>query len=154
MNIHLTEEQISEYIAGYATEDLERHIAACGQCSAKLASFENIVGQFRGSAGDWAGRECSRIPDIATLSGDFRRPHMRSLRWVVAAATLAAIVAAVPAFRKPIELPVAESEESRSDKQLLERVNEHLSQSAPVSLQPLMEMLPPRKDSKNEGVIR
>jgi hypothetical protein len=85
---------------------------------------------------------------MATLSGVFRNSRMRSLRWVAAAATLAAIVAAVPAFRKPIESPVAESEESRSDKQLLERVNSHLSQSAPVSLQPLMEMLPPRNDSK------
>jgi anti-sigma factor RsiW len=153
MNRHLTEEQISEYIAG-ATEDLQRHIAACAQCSAKLASFENMIGQFRGSADDWAGRECTRIPDIATLSGHLHRSRMRSLRWVAVAATLAAIVAAVPAFRKPIESPVAESEEFRSDKQLLERVNANLSQSAPVSLQPLMEMLPPRNDSKNEGVIR
>lgn len=161
MNTHLTEEQISRYIAGYATGELGRHIAGCAQCSAKVASFESIIGQFRGSAGDWAGREC-RLPDIATLSGSFRRSRWRSLRWVAAAATLAAIVAAVPAFRKPVEPPivgavydrayVTESEQSRSDWQLLERVNAHLSQSAPASLQPLMEML--RNDSKNEGEIR
>src|SRR5215475_14080759 len=154
MNTHLTEEQISQYIAGYATGELDRHIAGCPQCSAKLGSFENIIGQFRGSAGDWAGRECPRVPDMATLSGTFRRSRTRSLRWVAAAATLAAIVAAGPAFRKPIEPPVAESEQSRSDEQLLERVNAHLSQRAPASFQPLMDMLPPRNDLKNEGEIR
>jgi len=154
MNTHLTEEQISQYIAGYDTGEIDGHIAGCAQCSATLASFENIIGQFRGSAGDWAGRECPRIPDIATLSGTFRRSRTRSLRWVAAVATLAAIVAAVPALRKPVEPPVGELEQSRSDEQLLERVNAHLSQSAPASLQPLMEMLPPRSDLKNEGEIR
>ena len=153
MNTHLTEEQISQYIAGYGTGELDRHIAGCAQCSAKLGSFENIIGQFRGSAGDWAGREC-RLPDMATLCGIFRRSRTLSLRWVAAAATLAAIAAAFPAFRKPVEPPVAELEQSRSDEQLLERVNAHLSQSAPASLQPLMEMLPPRSDLKNEGEIR
>ena len=154
MNTHLTEEQISLYIAGYATGELDRHIGGCAQCSATLASFENIIGQFRGFAGDWAGRECPRTPDIATLSGTFRRSRTQSLRWVVAAATLAAIVAAVPALRKSVEPPVGDLEQSRSDEQLLERVNAHLSQSAPASLQPLMEMLPSRSDLKNEGEIR
>jgi anti-sigma factor RsiW len=154
MNTHLTEEQISQYIAGYTTGELDRHIAGCAQCSSKLASFENIIGQFRGSADNWAGKECPRILDVATLSGTFHRPRTRSLRWVAAAATLAAIVAVIPAFRKPVEPPVAELEQSRSDAQLLERVNAHLSQSAPASLQPLMEMLPPRSDLKTEGEIR
>ena len=154
MNRHLTEEQLSQYIAGYGTGELDRHIAGCAQCSSKLASFDDIIGQFRGSAGDWADRECSRIPNMATLSGTFRRSRTRSLRWVAAAATLAAIAAAIPAFRKPVESPVVELEQSGSDAQLLERVNAHLSQNAPASLQPLMEMLPPRYDSKNEGGIR
>jgi hypothetical protein len=154
MNIHLTEEQVSQYVAGYATEELEQHVAVCAQCSAQLASFENIIERFRGSVGDWAGRESPRIPDTATFSGALRRSGTRSLRWVAAAATLASIVAALPAFRKPVEPPIAEPEETRLDRILLERVNAHLSQSAPVSLQPLVEMLPTRNDSKNGGVIR
>jgi anti-sigma factor RsiW len=154
MNTHLTEEQISQYIAGYASGELDRHIAGCAQCSTKIASLENIIGKFRGSACDWAGRKCPRIPDMAILSGALRRSRTRSLRWLAAVATLAAIVAALPALRKPVEHPVAELEQSRSDEQLLERVNANLSQSAPASLQPLMEMLPPRNDSKNQGEIR
>lgn len=153
MNTHLTEEQISQCLAGYATDALDRHIGGCVPCAAKLASFQNLIGQFRGSAMDWAASECHRIPDPAILSGALRRSRTRSLRWVAAAATLAAIVAAIPALRKPIEPPV-ESEQSQLDQQLLERVNAHLSQNAPVSLQPLMEMLPPHHDSKNEGEIR
>jgi len=66
---------------------------------------------------------------------------MRTLRWLTAAAVLA-IVAGIPAYKKSIdrEREIQAARESELDAQLLDRVNTHLSRTAPAPLQPLMEM--------------
>jgi hypothetical protein len=52
------------------------------------------------------------------------------------------VLAAIPAYKKTVEQEreAKAAQESQLDTQLLERVNAHLSRTAPASLQPLMGM--------------
>ena len=83
----------------------------------------------------------SAVPDVQRAADRWHQTRMRTLRWLTAAAVLA-IVAGIPAYKKSIdrEREIQAARESELDAQLLDRVNTHLSRTAPAPLQPLMEM--------------
>jgi hypothetical protein len=155
MNIHLTDEQISKWIAGDSTPKEHRHGLECAQCAAKLTSLQNALSAFRSSATTWAEKQgAGNVPDTILVPGA-QRARTRSLRRLAAAAAVV-IVALIPAYKR-----VAERErearamrESQFDAQLLERINAHLSRTAPASLQPLMEMTSNSNDVRKEGDYR
>jgi hypothetical protein len=153
MNGHLTEEQISRWIAGNSGAEVDSHVRECAQCNAKLSSFGIAMSAFRDSANRFANQQYSgRVLDAGSLHRAFRQSRMRSWRWLAVAAA-GVIAAAVPVYKRSIQStpePVA-VEESQVDAQLLERVNAHLSQTAPVSFQPLSEMFLTVSDSRTEG---
>ena len=150
MNTHLTEEQISNWIACDGGSELALHVRECAECSARLTAFKAAMSAFRETANGFANHQYSaRILNAERLLRASRQARMRSFRWLAVAA-VAAIVAAVPVYKRSIQStrePIA-VEESQVDAQLLERVNAHLSQTAPVSFQPLSEMFLTVSDSK------
>jgi hypothetical protein len=152
MNSHLTEEQISNWIAGDSGAQLDLHVRECAECSAKLTAFKAAMSAFRESANLFANQQYpGRVLDAERLLRAARQARMRSLRWLAVAAA-AATVAAVPVYHRSIQSTQPMTvEESQVDAQLLERVNAHLSQTAPVSFQPLPEMFLTVSDSKTEG---
>lgn len=153
MNTHLTEDQISKWVADDGGVELGFHVRECAECSAKLRAFKVAMSAFRESVNGFADQQHSgRVLDADRLLRASRQARMRSLRWLaVAAATV--IVIAVPVYNRSPQSAhePATVEESHVDAQLLERVNAHLSQTAPVSFQPLTEMFLTVSDSKKEG---
>jgi len=153
MNTHLTEEQISNWIAGDGGAELDLHVRECVKCSAKLTAFKIAVSAFRESVNGFANQQySSQVLNADRLLRAARQARMRSLRWLAVAAA-ATIVAAVPVYQRSVQSTPAPMtvDESQVDAQLLERVNAHLSQTAPVSFQPLTEMFLTVSDSKTEG---
>jgi hypothetical protein len=156
MTTHLNDEQVSKWIAGTGTDEEKQHCRECAQCRASINSFQDDLSRFGGAVAHWADKQrVSAIPDVQRMTGIWHQVRMRSLRWVAVAAAVT-IVAGIPAYKRSIDRDreVQSAQESQLDEQLLERVNAHLSRTAPVSLQPLMEMLPNRndpKDIKKEG---
>ena len=51
---HLSAEQISQWLTGDRTPQLERHLSQCPECRAALGRFENTLAQFRGAVRDWS----------------------------------------------------------------------------------------------------
>jgi len=156
MTTHLNDEQISKWIAGASTAEERQHCRECEQCRFSVNSFEDDLSRFGGAVAHWADKQrVSAIPDVQRMTGLSHQSRMRALRWVAAAAVVT-IVAGIPAYKRSTdrEHEVQPAQQSQFDAQLLDRVNAHLSRSAPVSLQPLMEMVPNRndpKDIKKEG---
>jgi hypothetical protein len=151
MTTHLNDEQMSKWIAGASTAEEQQHCSDCEQCRASVNSFQDDLFRFGGAVANWADQQrASAIPDVQRMTRISHPSHMRSLRWVAAAAAVT-IVAGIPAYKRSIdrEHKIQAAEESQLDAQLLERVNAHLSRTAPASLQPLMEMLPNRNDTKD-----
>lgn len=152
MNNHLTSEQISRWLTGERTFEEETHLRGCARCAAELDAVRQVFSGFRNSAVNWADREGARaVPDTASLLRAPGRTGVRRLR-LVAAAALVVVLSVVPVYRKSIEQQhEAEAmRESSLDAELLERVNAHLSQTVPVSLQPLT-TLASGANGKNEG---
>jgi hypothetical protein len=98
MNSHLTEDQISEWIAGGRSREAEQHLHDCPECTAQIGATQKSLLLFRDSgyqAADYWQRQPSQSPRaLRLLSG-------RSLSgWIPAAAAVAlAIVAAVALYR-------------------------------------------------------
>jgi hypothetical protein len=156
MNTHLDDEQISRWIAGDSTAEEQQHCLECARCRASVSSFEDDLSRFGGAVSYWADKQrVSTIPNVQRVAILWHQARLRSLRWVAVAAAVT-IVAGIPAYRKSVDSQrdPQTTQESQLDAQLLDRVNAHLSRTAPESLQPLMEMLPSTnnlKDLKKEG---
>jgi polyferredoxin len=153
MNNHLTSEQISRWLIGEKTPGGEKHLRGCARCAAEVDAVRHAFSEFGNSAVNWADREGARaVPDTAGLLRRSRhRTNLRRLR-LLAAAALLILMSAVPIYRKSLEQQ-HEAEvmrESAVDTELLERVNAHLLQTVPVSLQPLT-TLASGANGKNEG---
>jgi anti-sigma factor RsiW len=152
MSEHLSPETLSKWMAGDSSPSDERHLRDCPQCTAELNALQETLGQFRAAVVHWADRECSRrVPDSAGLARISRGVFIRRLRWLTAAAAIA-LVALIPVYKNSIEhrRQVEISQES-VDAELLERINAHLSQTAPMSLQPLTTLVSAPNNIKGEG---
>jgi hypothetical protein len=142
MSTHLNDEQISKWIAGASTAEEQQHCRECALCRTSITSFQNDLSSFGGAITYWADKQrIGSVPDVQRAVDPWHQARMRPLRWVTVAAVLA-IVAGIPAYKRTIdrEREIQAARESELDAQLLDRVNTHLSRTAPASLQPLMEM--------------
>lgn len=156
MNNHLTPEQFSKWLIGGGAAEEADHLRGCPQCAAELVAFQQALSQFRSSVVNWADRERSEnVPASANLFRESRQRRLRRLLWVPVAAVLAVVIA-VPVYEKSIaRQPEPESVQGSSlDSELLDRVNAHLSQTVPVSLQRLMELPSAENNSKSQGEQR
>jgi hypothetical protein len=54
MNPHLTSEEISEWITGERTPDIQDHVAACTLCRSEVDRLESAFWQFRDSGRRWS----------------------------------------------------------------------------------------------------
>lgn len=150
---HLSSEQISRWLIGERTPEEENHVRGCARCASEMDALRQAFSEFRNSAVKWADRERAGIvPDISgLLHASHRAAGIRCLR-LLAAAALVLVVTMVPVYRKSIEQrhEAEVMRESALDAELLERVHAHLSQTAPISLQPLT-VLGSAANGKHEG---
>lgn len=88
MSQHLSEDQICRAIAGQSTNDEQRHVDDCEECSAEIDRFGNTMAVLRNVVTAWADRE---TPQSA---GAFEPRSVGRVKWGWALAA-AAVVAGV-----------------------------------------------------------
>jgi anti-sigma factor RsiW len=127
MNRHLSPEQISEWMIGQKTPELEEHLGRCPQCAAEVDKIQAPLAMFRGAVREWSGHQ------VAT-------PVKRSgVLWLRVAATAAVLVVLVVigidgANRRAAGI-------ARQDDALLEQVQTQVSRSVPAPMEPLYDLM-------------
>ena len=134
MSNHLSSKQFSKWLVGECTPEEQAHGRECPQCGAELSRFQNAMVEFRSSVSHWAVRSSPKVPGLAQIP---RRSRARPLRWAAVAAAVA-VLAVAPIYKNSIDRQ--REAEAAEDAQLLETVNEHLSRSAPLPFEPLMDL--------------
>jgi cytochrome bd-type quinol oxidase subunit 2 len=132
---HLSAEQISQWMMGERTPQLEEHVAECPECRSELEQLETALVQFR-SAVRAAGHSASPPVWRATAS---HGPWFSWPRLVLAAAALLILVALPLTWRARVQERAAEA--ALADSQLLERVDSAVSQAVPEPMEPLVNLV-------------
>jgi predicted anti-sigma-YlaC factor YlaD len=136
---HLSAEQISQWMTGERTPQLEEHVAECAACRGELAQMESALSQFR---------TAMRDPANSIPPPDWREPAP-SARWyswsprlVLVAAALVVLVAAPISWRVHVNQQAsraqAAAQAALADSQLLESVDSEISQAVPQPMEPLV----------------
>ena len=147
MNEHLSPEDISRWIAGERTPELQRHAGECEACSARLDLMESAIEEFRGSVHDWSAAQSAPAPHIA-----WDRPVRHLARtWILAAASLL-ILASGPVYRH-FRQQARAAEMARADA-LLRQVDAEISRAVPQTMEPLVSLVTwgsgPTEESQKE----
>lgn len=102
MSSHLSDEQISAWVAGERSGEAQAHVAACAACAAEVERTTGALALFRESAERCAEHWTARPG----------RKRSRAWRWAMAVPALAAILAAVVlTHRTPAPVPVPSAQE-------------------------------------------
>jgi hypothetical protein len=131
---HLSAEQISQWMIGDRTPQLELHVAECAECRGELEQLETALGQFRTAMREPASaapRPAWRAPEIA--------PWFSWPRLVLAGAALLLLVAVPLSWRAHAREQSAQA--ALADSQLLESVDCEISQAVPEPMEPLVSLV-------------
>jgi anti-sigma factor RsiW len=135
MTQHLSGEQISQWLIGGRTPQMERHLLECARCRAELGQFETTLARFRGAVRD---SSASAVPP-AWQRPAARGPWFSWPRLVLAAAVLCFLVA-LPVYWSARARERA-AEAARADAQLMERVDSAISRAVPEPMEPLVSLV-------------
>jgi hypothetical protein len=125
MKEHLTQQQISEFVAG--EKQHEPHIRGCAACRNEAELLNESLALFRQSVKNWsADCEPRAIPRRAAMP--------RNWGWAIALA--ACLIAVVTAWQGLAPAPVP-ARQTISDAELLGQVNRQLSEAVPPSMAPM-----------------
>jgi hypothetical protein len=138
MNTHLTSQQISEWILGEPSREVDLHVRSCPFCQAELSQFESSLKGFRSSVRQWSEQQLS---SPALLLGK-RNPAwpwwMTRLGWVMAAIALCIFIGHLSEYRA--SQPQVKSG-SIADTALLTQIDRELSQTVPGPMEPLTQLV-------------
>jgi hypothetical protein len=142
---HLSAEQISQWMIGERTPQLQRHVAVCEECRAELEQLQTALSQFR---------TAMRAPASSILPPAWREPAPRSgwLSWprMVLATAAVVVLVALPITWRTRERERA-AEAALADSQLLERVDSAISQAVPEPMEPLVTLVTWNTSSAQSG---
>ena len=139
MKQHLTSEQISRWIVGERTAQMEEHAAECPECSAEIARMEAALSMYRSSVRQWSERQTGleRANAWKPEGRGFRMPQ--PMRWALIAAALLILVA-IPLYRGAQEKQ-RRAEMAKADALLLEQVDAGISRAVPQPMEPLLRLV-------------
>ena len=140
MSRHLSSGEISQWMIGERTPQLEQHVRQCSECGAEVARLEASLALFRGSVRHWSGRQSrAEPPAIGSISPARQGSRIQPIRWVLAAAALL-VLAAVPIYRSAQDRQ-RQAEIARADALLLEQVDAEVSRAVPRPMEPLVKLV-------------
>jgi hypothetical protein len=134
MQEHLTDEQLTEQLAGGAGTAAREHLAACPDCREEEQRLEGLLTDY-GQAIHTAARRPEAFwqwQRTAIATRRARRPGSRRLAWVAAAAAVVLAAILLTAYTPPTK-PVAESD---PDQALLADVQRSVRRELPRALEP------------------
>jgi hypothetical protein len=132
---HLSAEQISQWVTGERTPQLQRHVAECEACRTELRQLETTLAQFRGAVRGWSGDAAAPQWRQAAARGSwFSWPRL-----VLAAVTLC-VLTALPVYWN-VRARERAAEAARADTMLLEQVDSAISRAVPEPMEPLVNLV-------------
>ncbi|HEX3744461.1 MAG TPA: hypothetical protein VHW09_11045 [Bryobacteraceae bacterium] len=133
---HLSAEQISQWMVGERTPQLEQHVTGCAACRGELAQLESTLSQFRSAMRDTSSTVGAPAWREPAPSSWFTWPRM-----ALTAAALVILVVAPLSWRAHVEQQNVREQAVQvalSDSQLLESVDSEISQAVPEPMEPLV----------------
>ena len=144
MSEHLSDEQISKWIAGERDAAAGQHVGECAECRAEVARMESTLAVFRDSVHRWSDSQTAPAWKIRRTPSFARRP----LSWALSAAAVLAL-ALVPIYRNEKEQQ-RKAEAARVDAMLLQQIEQETSRTVPSSMDPLVKMVAWDSTTTNE----
>jgi hypothetical protein len=150
--MHLTGDEMAELLAAKSqgqpadTTDLgpvQRHLAACPECSAELSSLRESIGFFQQASVAFADRELARSERRVPQPRRMPAVPMQTAWWIAAAALLIAALLPLEArwqrelHPAPATAVSSHADTAESDEALLEDINREISASVPAPMQAL-----------------
>ncbi len=136
MKGHLTPEQFSDEVAGFANPASCRHLSECAGCRSEVERMQGALANFRSSAQEWSART---MPPTVIRLPVHSSPWFNQFRALAAVVMLAVAVLAGLLFRQ------SESVRGRqpviSDAALLEQIDSQVSRKVPAHLEPLLDLV-------------
>jgi hypothetical protein len=141
---HLTDDQLSEWLAGESTAETRSHLEACPQCRDEAGTLRDGISRYSFSLRDQA-----RHAQAAHLVNVDPKKTLAAhrLRWAAAAALAMLLAAPTAWMMRPRVVPAPLSTASAtsasqpsatmSDDELLEAVNNDLNRDVPQALAPI-----------------
>jgi hypothetical protein len=135
---HLSAEQISQWMVGERTFELQRHVGECAACRDELEQLESALSHFRA-----AMREPANGATVPAWKLPESSPSWYSWPRLVLAATALLVLVAVPLTRQARHRQEAaqSAQTAIDDSQLLESVDSAISQAVPEPMQPLVSLV-------------
>jgi len=132
---HLSEKQISEWLAGTHRTDVQAHIQVCAQCQAEVDRLSDALVSFRGTVHQWAAvPNASRA--VIPETGVARRFRFA---WAMAAIF---IVLAASLWWPRLRAPRAVTPHPDDDAALLLQIRTDVSRNVPGPMEPLSRLTP------------
>lgn len=136
---HLDEEQFAAVIAGEADADAQQHAIHCYQCSVEVARMRRFVGEY-----------CQAMMAAADRPRKISQAKHAASGWrmALAAAVMASLVVVAaamlhgskpkPTAQRPVALQPQQEQAQKidADDQLLLEVDQDISRSGPMALEP------------------
>lgn len=147
MTPHLTSRQTSEWLAGFRSPEMDRHLAECAECRAAIRQFESVMNAFRQVVHGRSEQHLS--PDFVWTppTGAARfRAGFRSFYPAFAAAVVMILLAV--ALLVPLRPHASGQEMASTDSALLQQVDNEISRSVPEPMEPLMLLV--NRDAERE----
>jgi hypothetical protein len=139
MNRHLSSQQMSEWVVGNSSPEMERHLHECPACRAEADRFGEALVGFRDSVHRYSEKQLGvELPRVPRLEESRPWASFRSLRWArvaVAVFAVAGFWAVLHHSEQEVAVPAA------TDLELLQQVDQAVSRSVPPSLKPLGELV-------------
>lgn len=138
MSMHLTSEQMNDFLLGIVESGAAAHLSACPQCRAQLEAMRQTLGSFRAATVSWSEGAAKQVE-----LPNARRPHPVWLRpaWVLAATTtVLAVTVSFSAWRVHVNKTTAAADAQAQisrDNQLLTHIESEVGETTPASMQPL-----------------
>jgi hypothetical protein len=151
MNRHLTSEQVSEFVAGAASQSMREHVAGCNDCHSEVERLNDSLAIFRQSVRQWS-LEQEQAPFTLEIDAraSRRRITLQRLGWT-AILTACLITGLTLPHHRNIE-PMS-AQRTISDADLLVQVDKELAEAVPPSLAPIA-LNATTGGSQNEGQKR
>ena len=141
---HLSGEQISQWMIGERSPQMERHVAECSDCLCRLEQLETTLSQFRGAMRNVSG------PAIPAWNEPASRGFWFSWRGAVLATALLLLSIAAPVYWASQARERAATA-ARADAQLLEQVDSEISRAVPEPMEPLVNLVTWNSNSNDEA---
>lgn len=133
MTVHLSSEQLAEYVLGQPGVVAARHVEQCPVCRAEVGCFRESLGEFQGAVRAWSDEQADIAAAIPADTSEHRvwKPS-HQLAW----ALLLAGVCVIASFVVP-----RNPQQASSDVVLLNQVDTEVSRTVPSSMEPLMKLV-------------